>query len=175
VVTDKKGKYVQDWRRRLQSVRDNKDSRSALSLRARTPPPTESAEHYLVLFLTIPHGRARPAECRAAATKFIQSNAAPDHLMAVVEFGGTLRVVQNFTANADLLEAAAKGVKTSYVASNADASSPSTIAVPGLSGFSDAQSDFGARSMLLSIRTLAKNLRAVPAVKFWSFFPPDSR
>ena len=30
---------------------------------------------------------------RAAATKFIESNAAPDHLMAVVEFGGALQVL----------------------------------------------------------------------------------
>ena len=109
---------------------------------------------------------------RAAATKFIASNAAPDRLMAVVEFGGSLRVVQNFTANADLLQAAAKGVKTSYVASNADAAgaSGSGIPIPGLSGFSDSETDYGARSMLLSVRTLAKNLRAIPGRKILVLF-----
>jgi hypothetical protein len=35
--------------------------------------------------------------------------------MAVVEFGGILRTVQSFTADANLLRAAATGMKTSSV------------------------------------------------------------
>jgi len=41
--------------------------------------------------------------------------------MAVVDFGGSLRIVQNFTANADVLRAAVSGVKSSSVDPNAPA------------------------------------------------------
>jgi hypothetical protein len=109
---------------------------------------------------------------RSAAAKFIQSNAAPDHLMAVVEFGGALRIMQNFTANADLLQAAAKGVKTAYVASNSDPGGPGATAIniPGSSAFSAAETDYGARSMLLSVRTLAKSLRSIQGRKMLVLF-----
>ena len=87
--------------------------------------------------------------------------------MAVVEFGGALQVKQNFTANAELLQAAAKGVKSSYVASNTDPGGPgaSSVNLPGMSAFSSIETDYGARSMLLAVRTLAKNLRSVPGRK----------
>src|SRR5205814_9710819 len=109
---------------------------------------------------------------RAAAAKFIQSNAAPDHLMAVAEFTGAIKIVQNFTANAELLQAAAKGVKSSYVASNSDPGGPgaSTITTPGIGNFSNAEVDYGARSMLLSVRTLAKDLRSLPGRKMLVLF-----
>jgi hypothetical protein len=41
--------------------------------------------------------------------------------MTIVDFSGTLQVVQDFTANADLLEAAVSGVKNSAVDPNAQA------------------------------------------------------
>src|SRR5580658_5156999 len=116
-------------------------------------------------------------QARDAAKKFIDANAGPDRLMAVVEFGGTLQIVQNFTANADRLRAAVGGAKGSSVDPNAQA--PVEVASAGLSpsaspfgstsgtsspfsSMSNAEADFGARSMLLSVRSLAKNLRGVP-------------
>src|SRR4029077_6941658 len=94
-------------------------------------------------------------------------------MMAVVDFGGKLQIVQNFTANADALTAAVKGVKYSSVDSNsADAttSTPVTVASMGLSSLSNAEADFGARTMLLAVRSLAKNLRAVPGRKMVVLF-----
>src|SRR5580704_4320369 len=132
-------------------------------------------------------------QARDAAKKFIDANAGPDRLMAVVEFGGTLQIVQNFTANADRLRAAVSGAKGSSVDPNAQA--PVEVASAGLSpsaspfggaagtsspfsGMSNAEADFGARSMLLSVRSLAKNLRGVPGRKmvvlFSSGFPLTS-
>src|SRR5262249_27796814 len=70
-----------------------------------------------------------------------------------------------------LLQAAAKGVKGSYVASNSDSGGPgASLNLPGMSSISDAETDFGARSMLLSIRTLAKNLRTIPGRKMLILF-----
>ena len=105
----------------------------------------------------------------------------------------TLQIVQNFTANADRLRAAVSGAKGSAVDPNAQAPvevasaglSPSSSPYGGtsgtyspLSGMSNAEADFGARSMLLSVRSLAKNLRGVPGRKmvvlFSSGFPLTS-
>ena len=175
VVTDKKGNYIHDLSQGdFKVYEDNKEQTiTSFSNGASSSGPRNSEKHYLVLFFDN-SSMALPDQisARAAATKFIDSNVAPDHLMAVVEFGGSLRIVQNFTANAELLQAAAKGVKSSYVASNADTGGPgaSTINTPGIAGFSNAGTDYGARSMLLSVRTLAKNLRSIPGRKMLVLF-----
>src|SRR5207247_1046563 len=73
-------------------------------------------------------------QARSAAKKFIEANSGPDRLMAVVDFGGSLRIVQNFTANADVLQAAVSGVKTSSVDPNAPPPDvPVTVAAEGVS------------------------------------------
>ena len=51
-------------------------------------------------------------QARNAAAKFIEGNAGPDRLMAVVNFGGSLVIRQNFTSNAKLLQAAVMGNST---------------------------------------------------------------
>jgi len=135
VVTDKKGNYIHDLSQGdFKVYEDNKEQTiTSFSNGANSSGSQNSQKHYLVLFFDN-SSMALPDQisARAAATKFIDSNVAPDHLMAVVEFGGSLRIVQNFTANAELLQAAAKGVKSSYVASNADTAGAgaSTISTP---------------------------------------------
>ncbi len=110
-------------------------------------------------------------QARGAAKKFIQANAGPDRMMAVVDFGGSLRIVQNFTANANLLQAAVSGVKSSSVDPNAPAPDVAvTVASAGLSSLGNAAADFGARSMLLAVRSLAKNLRSIPGRKMVVLF-----
>jgi VWFA-related protein len=175
VVTDKKGKYIHDLTKGdFKVYEDNKEQPVAtFSTGADSAGPQNSQKHYLVLFFDN-SSMALPDQisARAAATKFIQANVAPDHLMAVVEFTGSIKIVQNFTANAELLQAAAKGVKSSFVASNSDPGGPGadTISTPGLSNFSNAEVDYGARSMLLSVRTLAKDLRSISGRKMLVLF-----
>src|SRR5207247_10238648 len=87
-------------------------------------------------------------QARSAAKKFIEANAGPDRMMAVVDFGGSLRIVQNFTANADVLRAAVSGVKGSSVDPNAPPPDvPVTGASAGLAAVGRAQAARGARSM----------------------------
>jgi VWFA-related protein len=175
VVTDKKGNYIRDLSQSdFKVFEDNKEQQvTSFSNGANSPGPQNSQKHYLVLFFDN-SSMAVPDQisARAAATKFIDSNAGPDSLMAVVEFGGTLRIVQNFTANAALLQAAAKNVNSSYVASNTDPGGPGAalISTPGMGNLSNIQSDYGARSMLLSVRSLAKNLRSIPGRKILVLF-----
>jgi VWFA-related protein len=174
VVTDKKGNYVRDLTQNdFKIFEDNKEqSVSTFSTGADVATQANGQRRYLILFFDNSTMAAPDQiQARSAATKFIAANAGPDRLMAVVDFGGALRIVQNFTANADVLRAAVAGVKNSSVDPNAPAASgPVTVASTGLSSLGNAEADFGARSMLLAVRSLAKNLRAVPGRKMVVLF-----
>src|SRR5205807_6203611 len=80
------------------------------------------------------------------------------------------------TASSVLLRAAVSGVKGSAVAPNAPpADAAVTVASTGMptmgtSSLFNAQADFGARTMLLAIRSLAKNLRTIPGRKMLILF-----
>ena len=176
VVTDKKGAYVHDLTQGdFKVYEDNKEQQVAsFSSGANAVIQAANAQkHFLILFFDN-SSMAAPdqIQARGAATKFVEANAGPDRMMAVVDFGGSLRIVQNFTANPDLLRAAVTGIKSSYVASNAtpDSASGGSIATPGIDSISSAEADFGARTMLLAVRSLAKNLRAVPGRKMLVLF-----
>jgi VWFA-related protein len=178
VVADKKGNYVRDLTQNdFKVFEDNKEQPvSTFSTGADVATQANGQRRYLILFFDNSTMAApEQIQARSAAAKFIAANAAPDRLMAVVDFGGSLRIVQNFTANADVLRAAVSGVKSSSVDPNAPALDvPVTVASTGLSPFGsslgNAEADFGARSMLLAVRSLAKNLRAIPGRKMVVLF-----
>src|SRR5215475_456202 len=183
VVTDKKGKYIHDLTQGDFKVYEDNKEQAVTSFSAGTSQdagPNSNQKHYLVLFfdnssMQLPDQMI----ARNAAAKFIDANAGPNNLMAVVEFGGVLQIKQNFTANVDLLKRAASGVKGSAVASNLDANaSGGTIAMSGFSNVSSAEADYGARTMLLALRSLAKNLRGIPGRKMVVLisggFPPTT-
>ncbi len=174
VVTDKKGNYIRDLTQHdFKVFEDNKEQPvSTFSTGADAATQANGQRRYLILFFDNSTMAAPDQiQARSAATKFIAANAGPDRLMAAVDFGGSLRIVQNFTANADVLRAAVSGVKSSSVDPNAPApDAPVTVASTGLSSLGNAAADFGARSMLLAVRSLAKNLRAVPGRKMVVLF-----
>jgi hypothetical protein len=101
---------------------------------------------------------------RQQAVKFVESTASPNRLMAVVDFGGTLQVAQNFTADGELLKRAVSTIKFSSVHPNAGGGNVQLAAI-GVPSLGRAQSDFGANSVLLSIRGVAKSLAGVPGRK----------
>src|SRR5246500_2927339 len=177
VVTDKKGNYVKALTDKdFKIYEDNKEQPVAsFSSGADTAIQAKGQKHYLILFFDN-SSMAAPdqIQARGAAAKFVEANAGPDRMMAVVDFGGRLQIVQNFTANADALRAAVNGLKFSAVDSNGSSASnslaPVTVASAGLSSLSNAETDFGARTMLLAVRSLAKNLRSVPGRKMLVLF-----
>src|SRR5579864_8802532 len=120
VVTDKKGSYVHDLNQKDFKVFEDNKEQPVASFSAGTDAAIQAKgnaqKRYLILFFDN-SSMAAPdqIQARGAATKFVAANAGPDRMMAVVDFGGTLRIVQNFTANPDLLQAAVKGVKYSSV------------------------------------------------------------
>src|SRR6266478_2061495 len=178
VVTDKKGIDVRELTQNdFKVFEDNKEQPvSSFSTGADVATQANGQRRYLILFFDN-STMAAPDQIQArnAAAKFIAANAGPDRLMAVVDFGGSLRIVQNFTANADVLRAAVSGIKNSSVDPNAaPADVPVTVASTGLTSFGsslgNAAADFGARSMLLAVRSLAKNLRSIPGRKMVVLF-----
>jgi hypothetical protein len=120
---------------------------------------------------------------RAAAGKFIDAYAGSDRVMSVMNFGGSLQIVQNFTTDAARLKQAVGGIVTSNVSPNASASngSGSIASTPGSAAgvgpptaglqnaafpsMGNAEGDFGAYTLLLSLRQLAKNLATIPGRK----------
>jgi VWFA-related protein len=176
VVTDKKGAYVHDLTQGDFKIYEDNKEQQVTSFSSGANIAIQAAnqqKRFLILFFDN-SSMAQPdqIQARGAASKFVEANAGPDRMMAVVDFGGSLRIVQNFTANADLLRAAVTGTKSSYVASNAtpDSGSGGAIVTPGLAAISNAEADFGARTMLLAVRSLAKNLRSVPGRKMLVLF-----
>lgn len=174
VVTDKQGNYLRDLTMKDFKVwEDNKEQViTSFSFEDDAASPTKSQKQYLVLFFdnsTMDAGDQGRA--RKAAADFIDANAGPNRLIAVIDFGGSVRVSQNFTADVDRLKQVVATVKGSAVSPNA--APPVQIASlglptslpPGSPSLNNSEADFGARSVLLALRSLAKNLSSVPGRK----------
>src|SRR3984885_11699616 len=103
IVTDKKGNYIHDLTAKDFHVFDNNQEQPIVNFSyGSTSGPSGSPDRrYMVLFFddsTMDMGDQSRA--RSAAQKFIDANAGPDRLMAVVDFTGALRIIQNFTPDA---------------------------------------------------------------------------
>ncbi len=159
VVTDKKGQYLRDLKQKDFKVwEDNKEQTiKSFSFEADPASPLNSQPRYLVLFFdnsTMNFGDQ--AVARKAAVSFIDANAGPNRLMAIVNFAGGLQISQNFTSDVERLKAIAGGTKLPVGPSPNDN-------VPG--GLGRAAADFGARDLILGIRSLARNLASIPGRK----------
>lgn len=162
VVTDKHGAYIHDLTAKDFKVwEDGKEQPiKTFSFGAESPSPTAHREHYIVLFfdnadMSLPD----QARARQAAAKFVDSNAGADHLIAVVNYGGSLSIAQNFTADAERLRRAIQGPKAGAITGNPE------IASLGAASLTAAELEFGARSVLLGLRNLAKDLAPIPGRK----------
>jgi VWFA-related protein len=169
IVTDKKGNYIHDLSAKdFKVYDDNKQQEVAnFSFGADPKSPAAGERRYTVLFFDdASMDSSDQPRARAAAVKFIDANVAPDRALAVVEFTGALRITQNFTTDAAKLKQVVSGIKNSSITTNPP--SPTAIdTAPGLGGpsLNSAENNFGAYSVLLSIRILAKNLASVAGRK----------
>src|SRR6202049_1655770 len=175
VVNDKKGNYVRDLTAKdFRIWEDNKEQPiKDFSFEQDTASPDKAQPRYLVLFFdNSTMDMSDQMRARQAAAKFIDANAAPNRLIAVVDFGGTVRIAQNFTADANKLKQVVAGLKTSPVSPNAPpvqvaslGTSPITGSTFGMPSLGNAEADFGARSVLLALRSLATSLGYVQGAK----------
>jgi hypothetical protein len=105
------------------------------------------------------------AQARSAAARFIDANAGSNRYMAIINYGGTVHVAQNFTSDAARLKQVVSGIKISVV--NPNATAPVEVAAlgGGLPQLYGAEADYGSRTLLLALRSVAKNLANVPGRK----------
>lgn len=162
VVTDKKGNYIRDLTANDFRVWEDKKEQSieSFSFEAGAAANPNAQTRYLILFFdnsTMEFGDQ--VRARQAALKFIDSNAGPKRPIAVVNFGGSLQIAQNFTENREQLKQVVSGIKFSFVSPNPE------VASLGAVSLGKAATEFGARDVLMALRTLAKNLSAVPGRK----------
>ena len=171
IITDKKGNYVHDLTAKDFRVWEDSQEQQVKTFSFEADPagPSSSQKHYLVLlFDNSTLSSSDQVYARQAAIKFIEGNAGSNRLMAVMDFGGSLRIAQNFTADAERLKQVVNGVKFSAVSPNPDNSGVevgSMNSPPSAPFLSTAESDFGVRDVLLALRTLAKNLQDIPGRK----------
>src|SRR6266853_5609479 len=164
VVTDKKGNYIRDHTAKDFKVwEDNKEQPiMGFSFEADPASQTPSQRRYLVLFFdNSTMEMSDQARARQDAAKFIEKNAGPNRMIAIVDFGGRLRIAQNFTDDTERLKKAVANVKFSSVSPNA----PVEVASVGMPSLGNAEADFGTRSLILGLRSMAKNLASVPGRK----------
>jgi VWFA-related protein len=159
VVTDKKGNCVRDLKQKDFKVwEDNKEQTiKSFSFEADPASPLNNQPRYMVLFFdnsTMNFGEQ--AQARKAAVSFIDANAGPNRQMAIVNYSGSLQITQNFTSDVERLKALVSGTKLPVGPSPNDG---------GPGGLGRAAANFGARSMILGIRELAKNLATIPGRK----------
>lgn len=168
VVTDKKGNYLRDLAQKDFKVWEDGKEQVVTSFSYEEKASSSDAKpSYMVLFFdNSTMDFSDQAKARDAAAKFIDANAGPDRLIAIAEFGGTIRITQNFTADAQQLKHVVMGIKGSSVSPNAQPVTVASLAPPPAApSFTNLESDFGIHSVLIALRTLAKGMSAVPGRK----------
>jgi VWFA-related protein len=119
VVTDKRGNYIRDLTAKDFRVwDDNKEQRITSFSTGDDPGAADySQQRYLVLFFdSSTRDIVNQIAVRQTAGKFIDANVTPSRQMAVVDFSGSLRVLQNFTSDADRLKKAVGNLRESSAA-----------------------------------------------------------
>src|SRR5579871_2167817 len=170
VVTDKKGQYVHDLTQKDFRVwEDNKEQQiNSFSFEADPNSPNNNQKHYIVLLFD--NATMNPADqfrARQAAAQFIDANAGPNRLMAVLNYAGGIQVAQNFTADSDRLKKVVGGVGFSPVSPNAntEVASAGLGGAPAASLGAMAEASFGLYDELLALRSMAKMLGPIPGRK----------
>jgi VWFA-related protein len=167
IVTDKHGNYVRDLTKKDFKVweDDKEQTIKNFSYEADPNSPTNGQKHYMVLFFDNSTMEfTDQAQARKAAASFIDANSGPNRYMAILNYGGAVHVAQNFTTDPVRLKQVASGIKLPNVpSSDAVAQEVASLGAPPM--FSSAEADYGSRTMLLALRSVAKNLAGVPGRK----------
>jgi VWFA-related protein len=164
IVTDKHGNYIRDLTiKDFRVWEDDKEQKIKSFQNASDPAsPASAQKHYLVLFFdNSTMDLADQGRARIAAGQFIDANAGPNQYIAIANFGGTLQIAQNFTQDAARLKKVATSMKFSAVSPN-DGSQVASLGVPPVLSN---EAEFGVRTVILALRSLAKSLAAIPGRK----------
>src|SRR6266568_1365937 len=164
VVTDKHGIPIRDLAQKdFRGFEDGKEQvLRSFSFETEGNSNAPSQRRYLVLFFdNTSMGTQDQFQARKAAAQFVEANAGPNRLMAVVNYSGVLRMAVNFTSDVKRLE---------QVVTGGNQQSPiQTNVSPDLASndarFGAAMASFASRNVLNALRQLAKGLADVPGRK----------
>jgi VWFA-related protein len=172
IVTGKNGTYVNDLAKSdFHVFQDNKEQTiQSLSLES----AAKAAEpRSLVLFFDETTMELRDQVlARQAASQFIDAETGPNRRMAVVTYGGSLRVAQTFTDNAGRLKDALPAPRN-----NLGTEERSNGARPPGAPINSASAELGARNMIRALGDLGRSLGSLPGRKIVVLFsgaPPSS-
>ena len=165
IVTDKKGNYVSDLTQNEFRVwEDDAEQPIKTFSFANSAADVKDRPQYMVLLFDNSNVRdANEKGKREAAAKFVEANAGPNRYIAVLDFGSTLHVVQNFTADAERLKQVVLNDKFSTVSTDRDSVRVASMA--GQESTFKVEGDFGVRTLLLGIRSVARKLAPMPGRK----------
>lgn len=163
-VTDKKGGYPNDLAASEFHVwEDGKEQKITSVTRLTAGPEASARGRYTVLLFDNAGMTAREqAWAHQVAGAFIDASIESNALMAVVHFGGVLRVGQTFTDNATRLKQSIAATSVSTLNSMEDAGTSTARAA----------ADFANRDTLRSLENLLRNLETVPGRKSLVYFTP---
>jgi Ca-activated chloride channel homolog len=150
IVTGKKDQPVRDLSTKdFRIWEDNKEQTiQSVSLNASRPSRT------ILFFDEASLAMADQLRSRPDVSGFIDANAGPDHLMAIVNFDHDVRVLQTFTDNPGRLKEALNKAQPSNAAASADRSDPATVLA-----------NVSSRSVLLGLDSFARSLENLPGRK----------
>jgi VWFA-related protein len=171
IVTAKNGAYIGDLTAKdFHISQDGKDQAiRGFSLESAA---TASQTRSLVLFFDETSMEARDQiGVRQAASNFIDAEAGPNHMLAIVVFNGSMRIAQNFTDNAGRLKDALNQASFHGLAASAadsdnshDPSRAEEARVVGRGGMPMANA-FSTRNMIRALGDLGRSLGALPGRK----------
>jgi VWFA-related protein len=165
VVTDRKG-YVHNLAAKDFEVFEDDKRQTIASFSSEADPAAASKAqtHYMMLlFDDSSMDNSDQRRARIAAIRFVEANAGPGRMIAIVNFRGALQVAQNFTADAGRLKSVLGGGAPSAPSVNS--------AAPGLTS----AASLDARGLFLAVRSLAQDLASAPGRKTLVLLSADSQ
>ncbi len=173
LVRDKKGKFVRDLQAKEFRVwEDGKEQPiSSLTQESQAQNQQNAQKQYIVLF--VDGSTVTPADAlslRRDLTTFVDSFAAADRYMAVVNFTNQLTITQNFTTSGDALKKAIAAAQT--IGQREDAQPDIPVGRRPASGTNSAVRSASAvdqRNLLISIRAIADSVAYIRGRKTMVF------
>ena len=165
IVTDRKGTYISDLTQQDFRVweDDKEQTVQTLSFAKSSADVKDLPRYTVLLFDNFNVTDADQKRVREAAANFVEANAGPRNYFAVIDFGRSLEVAQNFSSDASQLKEAVLHDKFATVSTSRDAVRVANMA--GSPSSFNAEGDFGVRALLLGIRNVARKLGPMPGRK----------
>jgi VWFA-related protein len=176
IVTAKNGAYVGDLTAKDFHISQDGKEQAIKGFSLESASSTEQTRS-LVLFFDETSMEARDQiAVRQAASRFIDAEAGPNHMMAIVTFNGAMHIAQNFTDNAGRLKDALNQASFHGLAPSAadsdnthDPSRAEEARVVGRGAMPLANA-FGTRNMIRALGDLGRSLGVLPGRKIVILF-----